>query len=375
MGNHDEFLSRIKKTLYYGKFPLTERLSLPVSELAAEIYSEVKLGKSLERLCVEEVADVSRSACVSPCSLIFALFYLERLKTSNPEYVERVSPSELFVISLMVASKFLYDDGEEDEVFNSEWAASAGIDVKEINKYEKDFLKAIDWQVFLKDDKFWDGLRNMEQQVARREGSKRGWFSYTELESLLDSVDAWALAHTLVMVSVVCLTSYTASIMTLYGSAAIASRLPGHHLNPAYRSSLSGVQPQQTSTTNDSIDLNLSIDTCLNENLDCLQNLVTNRTYELSNPTEQRYSWLVSWLEDPIEPVWNSTYYDENFDENFEEIDEFYEDDNRKWLNDFEFKDKHRHSTSWFMDLLNGNLSPVRAPAMTGFPFNLMLTH
>lgn len=43
----------------------------------------------------------------------------------------------------MVASKFLHDDGEEDEVFNDEWAHSAGIDVCEINRYEKDFLNAI----------------------------------------------------------------------------------------------------------------------------------------------------------------------------------------------------------------------------------------
>lgn len=31
MGQHDEFLTRITKTLYYTKLPKTERLSLPVS--------------------------------------------------------------------------------------------------------------------------------------------------------------------------------------------------------------------------------------------------------------------------------------------------------------------------------------------------------
>jgi hypothetical protein len=43
----------------------------------------------------------------------------------------------------MVASKFLHDDGEPDEVFNEEWAASAGLSVKDINHFEKDFLRAI----------------------------------------------------------------------------------------------------------------------------------------------------------------------------------------------------------------------------------------
>jgi hypothetical protein len=43
----------------------------------------------------------------------------------------------------MVASKFLHDDGEPDEVFNDEWAASAGLSVKDINHFERDFLQAI----------------------------------------------------------------------------------------------------------------------------------------------------------------------------------------------------------------------------------------
>jgi hypothetical protein len=43
----------------------------------------------------------------------------------------------------MVASKFLHDDGEVDEVFNDEWAASAGFNVKDINNFERDFLQAI----------------------------------------------------------------------------------------------------------------------------------------------------------------------------------------------------------------------------------------
>nr|CAD7420879.1 unnamed protein product [Timema poppensis] len=54
-----------------------------------------------------------------------------------------MASSELFLVSMMVASKFLNDDGEEDEVFNDEWAASAGISVKDINQIEREFLQAI----------------------------------------------------------------------------------------------------------------------------------------------------------------------------------------------------------------------------------------
>lgn len=42
-----------------------------------------------------------------------------------------------------MASKFLNDDGEEDEVLNSEWAVSADIPLNRLNKLEKEFLSAI----------------------------------------------------------------------------------------------------------------------------------------------------------------------------------------------------------------------------------------
>ena len=43
----------------------------------------------------------------------------------------------------MVASKYLYDEGVDEEVFNDEWAESAKIEVDEINEMERDFLSAI----------------------------------------------------------------------------------------------------------------------------------------------------------------------------------------------------------------------------------------
>lgn len=43
----------------------------------------------------------------------------------------------------MVSNKFLYDDGEGDEVFSDEWAASGGMSVGEVVKHEREFLNAI----------------------------------------------------------------------------------------------------------------------------------------------------------------------------------------------------------------------------------------
>lgn len=46
----------------------------------------------------------------------------------------------------MVGNKFLQDDGEDDEVICSEWAAAAAsgdIDLKQLKKLEMEFLNAI----------------------------------------------------------------------------------------------------------------------------------------------------------------------------------------------------------------------------------------
>lgn len=51
----------------------------------------------------------------------------------------------------MVASKYLYDDGEEDEVFNDEWATSAALSLADLNQAEREFLIAIVSSKFLKE--------------------------------------------------------------------------------------------------------------------------------------------------------------------------------------------------------------------------------
>ena len=49
----------------------------------------------------------------------------------------------------MVASKYLYDEGVDEEVFNDEWADSAKMDTEEVNQIEMNFLSAIVSQVLL----------------------------------------------------------------------------------------------------------------------------------------------------------------------------------------------------------------------------------
>lgn len=43
----------------------------------------------------------------------------------------------------MVGNKFLQDDGEDDDVVCSEWAASGGLELNQLKKLEIEFLNAI----------------------------------------------------------------------------------------------------------------------------------------------------------------------------------------------------------------------------------------
>ncbi|XP_053625597.1 protein CNPPD1 isoform X2 [Plodia interpunctella] len=181
MGDHKEFLKRITKTLYYGQLPTLPCLSLPVTEVSCELWSVSQRGRSLRRLHVDAAAAIARQACVSPCALVLAILYLERLNSCNPDYLASTAPADLFLVSLMVGNKFLQDDGEDEEVICSEWAASGGLELNQLKKLEVEFLNAIDWNVFVNEKSFESGLQWLEKQVALRQGRARGFFTYGEL--------------------------------------------------------------------------------------------------------------------------------------------------------------------------------------------------
>nr|CAG4642511.1 EOG090X069C [Evadne anonyx] len=227
--DYTELSERLRKTLYYGILPKLECSSLSLTNVIVEKFGEND-ELFLERLCFDFAADLSREACLSPCSLVLAMIYLDRLRKKNPNYVSSIPSSKLFLISVMVASKFLNDEGEEDEVFNTDWANSAKMDIKELNKLEREFLLAIDWSLFVDEEDFSETLLQIECKVARQESLKRGWLTYTDVNTLAQHklmVDSWRLVvDYLVNVSVTCMAAYLASFATLFGSALVATNLP-----------------------------------------------------------------------------------------------------------------------------------------------------
>jgi hypothetical protein len=53
-----------------------------------------------------------------------------------------------------VSSKFLIDEGEEEEILNGEWAKAAGLSISKTNRLEWEFLDAMDWNIYIGREEF-----------------------------------------------------------------------------------------------------------------------------------------------------------------------------------------------------------------------------
>uniref|UniRef100_A0A8C3BKA6 Protein CNPPD1 n=1 Tax=Cairina moschata TaxID=8855 RepID=A0A8C3BKA6_CAIMO len=212
---HQQLSERVRKRLYYGweKDCSLDNLSSPVADIAVELLQKVA-PSPIRRLQKKYVAHVSREACISPCSMMLALVYIERLRHRNPEYLQQISSSDLFLISMMVASKYLYDEGEEEEVFNDEWGAAGKVDVQTMNTLEMNFLSAIDWSLYTDPRELFEVLSWLEGRVAEKQGTWRGWFTYTDLCVLMEQ-SAWQQA----------LGQFYQQVLKMEGSEELESRL------------------------------------------------------------------------------------------------------------------------------------------------------
>lgn len=227
---HQKLSERVRKRLYYGldRDVSLDALSCPVTDIAVEIFQK-SAPSPIRKLQKKYAAHVSREACISPCAMMLALVYIERLRHRNPEYLQKISSSDLFLISMMVASKYLYDEGEEEEVFNDEWGAAGKLDVKTVNNLEMNFLNALEWSLFTEPNDFFDILSQLETSIAERQGMKRGWFTYTDLCVLLEQ-SAWSQALTAIyqhFTKVSCMLGlvYLTSVAGLIATSAVLHQL------------------------------------------------------------------------------------------------------------------------------------------------------
>lgn len=122
----------------------------------------------------------------------------------------------------MVSTK-LYYDYNEMEVFASAWAEEGSIDLERLKQLEISFLNAIQWNVLVNKNVFYEKLKTVEKLLAMKEGLSRGWFSYTELELLMPSLE---IAKLIFNYTTILTFSYACSIVTIALSSVILASIP-----------------------------------------------------------------------------------------------------------------------------------------------------
>lgn len=214
---------RLQRSLYRGSLEDlnddTDHPPIALTDLALKFFSKAVPNYGLDQLDMDYVSSVSGSTRLSPCAMILALIYLERLQIKNSDYLESVSPSGLFVVTMLVASKFLFEN-EDDIVTNQIWSEALNMDIKELNLLEQKFLAAIDWQLYVDSSEFFQYLSGVEKMIAVKQSSVRGWLSYSDICSILqDAVIKKSIIcciERIIKVCTVSALSYAVTILSIY---------------------------------------------------------------------------------------------------------------------------------------------------------------
>ncbi|XP_075679372.1 uncharacterized protein LOC142645844 [Dermatophagoides pteronyssinus] len=225
--------------------------NLPLTEVTVDLIEKTlyggngqrsKMQKRLGKLDINYASFILHQAALSPASVILAMIYLDRLKKMNSTYLDRMTSSELFVASLVVATKFLYDKGGADMVYNDEWATFANIDLEDLNQLERDFLDAIQWSCYVRPETFMEQMIKMEGLISLNEYRKRNRNTMTYMEMISsfkylrhfydkDNELLWSNLVTLINGILICTAAYAIAIGVVIASTSLVATAVHRNLN------------------------------------------------------------------------------------------------------------------------------------------------
>jgi hypothetical protein len=185
----------------------------------------------------------------------------------------------------MVSTKF-YNDMDELDVFASAWAEEGGVDVKKLKQLEISFLNAIQFNLLISENEFHEKLKTVERLLAMKEGLSRGWFTYTELELLMPTIE---IAKCILNYTTILMFSFACSVATIALSSVILSSIPpSTHLASQTNNTISSSALPKTSLIpleQATYDINIDYEPLLNR-LD--QDVDTTRNFTINFPLFDR---------------------------------------------------------------------------------------
>lgn len=109
---------------------------------AADIINSIKSTKHTAIPTTDFIREILKRSRATYSMLQLALFYMFRIKKTNQAVA---CARRMFLAALIVASKYLNDKNYK----NKAWAKITSLSVNEINSTEIDFLKLIDYQLYV----------------------------------------------------------------------------------------------------------------------------------------------------------------------------------------------------------------------------------
>lgn len=128
----------------------------------------------------------------------------------------------------MVATKFY--SGHDDDAPYLNWSECTSSE--SLLEMELSFLKAIDWKVYVSREQFFEKVKSLEIVLARQQGSKNGFFTYLEMNSVMPSIDS---VTQFIQTTIILGFSYTVFVATMVASVFLASQIPGTCLHKPIR--------------------------------------------------------------------------------------------------------------------------------------------
>ncbi|CAF3353839.1 unnamed protein product [Rotaria socialis] len=105
------------------------------------------------------------------CVFVLSLLYMKRLRSlrglSSLAQIDNLTTEELYITSTLLADKYLIDEGENEQLFNSDLAELAGITVERFNLIERQALLALNWNLYVSDSEFHEFLSLFKSQMAK----------------------------------------------------------------------------------------------------------------------------------------------------------------------------------------------------------------
>jgi hypothetical protein len=82
--------------------------------------------------------------------------------------IDNLTTKELYLIATLLANKYLIDEGETEQIFNSELVDLAGMNIERINLIERQVLLALHWNLYVSNNEFKQFFTLFKNQITKR---------------------------------------------------------------------------------------------------------------------------------------------------------------------------------------------------------------